>query len=114
MRIERDWLWHSLNNAGRPNRLGRRKHERPYIFSSTRKGIARINLAEPSKLAKASAGKDSQWLKNINLPSLNLLREIKEEKLLHIKNLVKNNLYDTDEKLKATAKKIVDLLLAED
>lgn len=47
------------------------------------------------------------------IPSLSKLRSIKEAKIRRIRGLVANNLYDTSQRQIATARRITELILAQ-
>jgi hypothetical protein len=56
--------------------------------------------------------RDSKLGNNISIPSLKYLQDIKKEKLFRIKWLIQNERFDTTERQKETAKKIINALLA--
>lgn len=58
--------------------------------------------------------KDSKLGSTMFIPSLKYLRDIKNERFLRIKLLVQSNCYDTPERQKETAKKIVNSLFMTD
>lgn len=109
MKREREWPYidrHITKNKGLhylyrsyKNLSGTYRLDKPFHFNSR---ISQI------------LNKDSKLGSNIRIPSLKHLREIKNEKLLRIKLLVQSNCYDTPERQKETAKKVVNSLFVTD
>lgn len=83
------------------HRFGLPAGDKPYFYH--RRRILQVTADD----------RDSRLPVHISIPSLSRLKTIKDRKIRHLKALIRSGRYDTSERQRETAKRIVDFLLAE-